>query len=223
MDNKQRIQWIDEAKGLGLMLVIIGHTLESSSFSYYLLYSFHMPWFFFLSFLTSKPPGSLSELKTKLCRTAHHLLLPALCVFLIGTAYELYFYYHTQQMNWPMFWERKRTQLIYIQPLGTIWFLITLFLARCLHDSINLLVSNTWFAGAIFIAACSLSVCCPQMHGRPLVIGAVLAALPFCFWGTIWQKRSLTDWKGIDFAVYALILFFASPFCIKLQNIFAQS
>lgn len=49
---QQRIEWIDIAKGLGMLLVIAGHTV-SLRYSYP-LYAFHMPLFFFLSGLVFK-------------------------------------------------------------------------------------------------------------------------------------------------------------------------
>lgn len=44
----QRIHWIDIARGIGILLVIYAHALDSHSMRY-LFYAFHMPLFFFLS------------------------------------------------------------------------------------------------------------------------------------------------------------------------------
>lgn len=49
--TKERIEWIDLLKGVGIILVLLGHAI----FPQYLriiLYSFHMPLFFFLSGIT---------------------------------------------------------------------------------------------------------------------------------------------------------------------------
>lgn len=51
----ERIEWIDIAKGLGILIVIAGHTV-SLRYSYP-LYAFHMPLFFFLSGLLFKDRG----------------------------------------------------------------------------------------------------------------------------------------------------------------------
>lgn len=47
----KRIEYIDIAKGIGILLVVMGHNDFSlvSPFAYKLIYSFHMPLFFFLS------------------------------------------------------------------------------------------------------------------------------------------------------------------------------
>ena len=49
--SKQRIEYIDIARGVGILLVVMGHNDFSlvSPFAYKLIYSFHMPLFFFLS------------------------------------------------------------------------------------------------------------------------------------------------------------------------------
>ena len=48
-----RIEWIDIAKGIGIILVIMGHTINDEISRY--IYGFHMPLFFFLSGLCCKP------------------------------------------------------------------------------------------------------------------------------------------------------------------------
>lgn len=57
MEKEQRVEWIDVAKGIGLLLVIMGHTMttpirEASDFAhgiYTAIYFFHMPFMFYLS------------------------------------------------------------------------------------------------------------------------------------------------------------------------------
>jgi acyltransferase len=46
--EKERLSWIDVAKGIGILLVIYGHALNAQSLRY-IIYSFHMPLFFLLS------------------------------------------------------------------------------------------------------------------------------------------------------------------------------
>lgn len=46
MMNTRRMQYIDMAKGIGILLVIIGHTI-SLGWKKDFIYSFHMPLFLF--------------------------------------------------------------------------------------------------------------------------------------------------------------------------------
>lgn len=49
---KKRVQWIDMAKGIGLILVMYGH-IQFRPYPFYVwLCSFHMPLFFFLAGIT---------------------------------------------------------------------------------------------------------------------------------------------------------------------------
>lgn len=43
----KRIEWIDIAKGIGIILVIFGHIISPSNFRTW-IYSFHIPLFFLL-------------------------------------------------------------------------------------------------------------------------------------------------------------------------------
>jgi len=49
----KRLQFIDVAKGIGILLVVLGH-LETTDFLRRWIYSFHMPFFFFISGFLSK-------------------------------------------------------------------------------------------------------------------------------------------------------------------------
>lgn len=54
---KKRIEWIDIAKGLAIILMVVGHTAIPSRINNW-IYSFHMPFFFFISGVLTKPQTS---------------------------------------------------------------------------------------------------------------------------------------------------------------------
>jgi acyltransferase len=64
--TNNRVSWIDVARGIGIILVVYGHTLSADSFRY-LIYAFHMPLFFFLSGLvfSYKPDQSFISILKK--------------------------------------------------------------------------------------------------------------------------------------------------------------
>lgn len=49
MKNEKRINYIDIAKGIGIILVVIGHCINGHSIAGRYISSFHMPLFFFIS------------------------------------------------------------------------------------------------------------------------------------------------------------------------------
>ena len=78
--GRTRIEWIDIAKGIGIILVIAGHTF-SLGYSYP-IYAFHMPLFFFLSGLlfVDKKKNFSDYLKSR----TKSLLRPWLFILLIS-------------------------------------------------------------------------------------------------------------------------------------------
>ena len=81
--SKIRIQWIDIAKLLGIYLVILGHIPMTTSCLTTLIYSFHMPLFFFLSGIMVKNE-KIYETVTRSFKT---LIVPYVCFYLINLLY----------------------------------------------------------------------------------------------------------------------------------------
>lgn len=72
----KRIQFVDMAKGLTILLVIVGH-IDTVSVLKVSIYSFHMPLFFILSGYFIKTSESISESFRKMFRA---LIVPYLIV-----------------------------------------------------------------------------------------------------------------------------------------------
>jgi len=49
LPGRTRLSFIDAAKGIGILLVVLGHSPGLPLFGVVLIYSFHMPLFFFIS------------------------------------------------------------------------------------------------------------------------------------------------------------------------------
>lgn len=49
MKEKERIAWIDIAKGIGIVLVVLGHCVVKTDYAHKFIFSFHMPLFLALS------------------------------------------------------------------------------------------------------------------------------------------------------------------------------
>lgn len=123
-----RLDYIDKAKGIGIILVILGHTVCPPSIKFW-LYSFHMPLFFFLSgyVFKIKTPNFLDFLKNKI----NTLIIPALilgCISIIYSIIESLILNHPYSINCV-----QRFFGVFIQMRGFYefsfgpWFLICLF------------------------------------------------------------------------------------------------
>ena len=68
-ERKNRIAWIDNAKGIGILCVLFGHLALNEGNNLHLftwIYSFHMPLFFFLSGLTYRPKSTKETIRSKI-------------------------------------------------------------------------------------------------------------------------------------------------------------
>lgn len=125
MSTKERYEFIDVAKGIGIILVILGHLLTSGSPGSSIIYSFHMPLFFLISGIFANPD------KTKflpyLGKNIKRLILPYICVFIIGTLVSFIIPAWRDGLTV----QSLISQFIYAGPeaihVGQIWFLACLF------------------------------------------------------------------------------------------------
>lgn len=79
--SSKRIEWLDTAKGAGMLLVILGHALPYGGIICNLIFAFHMPLFFILSGIVYKDKP-LKDVALKRIKT---LLLPYILFVLLGT------------------------------------------------------------------------------------------------------------------------------------------
>ena len=193
--TRNRINWIDLAKGITIILTIVGHSVSTGTIGAPLrgiIFSFHMPLFFILSCITYRYSGSLKELWAMLKRSAKHLLIPALVVQLILVIYN--FIEKPSRLTDPGYYIGKLNTWIYasgvkfsvngteIFAIGITWFLIVLFLGRIAFDGLQLLLKNKIL---LYIASCIIGIAgviLGQLQWLPFSIDIALAVFPFfCF------------------------------------------
>lgn len=120
---KNRIEWVDIAKGLGMLLVIMGHSISYTGMAFNLIYAFHMPLFFILSGIFNKEDSIKNIIKDCLNR----LLIPSVLFFMIGIFITVIIPYYRHSINlYEIFIE-----LYFGYPatfkVGSLWFVICLF------------------------------------------------------------------------------------------------
>lgn len=120
--KENRIKFIDIAKGIGILFVVIGHCIEGNSLLGKWIWSFHMPLFFILSgmcFSEKKYPVFLQFLKKRI----KTLLLPcAYFSFIISLVASM--------TNSSVFALKK---LIYVGLPGALWFVLILFISEIFY------------------------------------------------------------------------------------------
>lgn len=203
MENmqKRRIDWIDCAKGIGILLVIFGHSLTGSgSLIEYLLlaaiFSFHMPLFFILSATTFKFSDSIETFKTKTVKAFRHLVLPALVIYLIRSIIS----FVDEPMNISTFLKDRLFTLLFasgvslnignlhIREFGMIWFFIVLFIGRSFYDFIHINAGKSELVIFCLIMS-ALGAIVGRYQFLPLSLDIVLAVMPLFFVGEMLKKQ----------------------------------
>lgn len=137
-----RIEWIDTAKGIAIILVVLGHIISSSSFLNRFISSFHMPLFFTLSGIFVVKNLDVS-FKTHFSNRFRRLIIPYLIfgLFLLIPYKYIYFHYIIPSVQIPIY-QRWFAQLIGLhndwgeQWYSFLWFLPCLFCADLIIWSI---------------------------------------------------------------------------------------
>lgn len=139
---KQRLDWLDIAKGIAILLVIVGHTVNNPSIIRQVIFSFHMPLFFILAGYTFriKPWGEL--LKTSCAR----LLVP---YFLVALSWWVPYSLATgglvdgsslaAGLGMILFASGTDVTLFGFAAVGMAWFLMALFVSRLLLNALMIL------------------------------------------------------------------------------------
>lgn len=140
--KKPRLLWLDAAKGLAILLTIVGRTLNGALRD--MIYSFHMPLFFILAGYSLKPLEG--ELLPALRKDAKRLLLPVVFVCLLRLGFSTVtdpagFPGHLRQTLLSLLWGNGCAR--YSLPgIGIVWFLTALFLSRQLYRLLAAKVTN---------------------------------------------------------------------------------
>lgn len=157
----QRTDWVDYAKGIGIILVVYGHLLSSGVhaglavpehfflLSDSLVYSFHMPLFFFLAGLFAAQSYRKRGLKKFLVNKLEIIAYPYLIWSFLQAAVELRFSGHS-------FRGATYGQLLAIPylPWAQFWFLYALLAMYVAFGVFT--VFGKYFPGLLLIAACGL-------------------------------------------------------------------
>lgn len=184
---KTRDYFFDNYKALLIVLVVIGHFIEPSyehnSFLYvlkWLIVSFHMPAFIFISGYFSKRELTASALFRK-------LVVPYI-------TYELIYYLlYTLILH-------KKTELYLLYPKFSLWYILSLFFWRLVTPYVKKIPNYM-----VWAIAAGLLIGCIQMPSNFLTIPRTFVFYPFFLAGTIFDRELITRLKNPRNQFVALI------------------
>jgi acyltransferase len=89
MASAPRLHWVDHAKAIGIVLVVVGHTAALPAEVREFIYRFHMPLFFFLAGVLARPERLAEGFGAWLTRQTRALVIPFLGFFAISWGWWL--------------------------------------------------------------------------------------------------------------------------------------
>lgn len=225
----KRIEWIDIAKGIAIMLVVIAHTIgfgDTGPVLKTIIYSFHMPFFFIMSGITSSLPSSMDELWKKTKALALSLVIPAYVAYFFKEIIKLILYNNTDLP--PNYFMNQFYSLLYIDngettflqfntySIGSVWFIFVLFLCRTLLGYLNLIFNKQQLLFVVGLLSLIGYIASRQFH-MIFAFDIVLTALPFCLFGHYMKNKNMMKYpfrygtSCLFFWIISFILFDPNP------------
>lgn len=210
-DNKEgRLVQFDILKGIGIILVIIGHT-SLSGYPKSLIYGFHMPLFFFCSGVFYKDKPLVEQGK----RSIKQLIIPYLFFCLIYNI--LYAYINTPRED-PMSFATECCHLL--NPMDergnlykAIWFLPCLFIVRILHTMIR----KTCRSNALcLISGGVIYIIGNNVRNIPFFIDTVSSVYIYYVLGHLFYTFNLYKYKISKLTIVMFLIIYVS--CVVLTN-----
>ena len=191
MADKKRYGFIDMAKGIGMLFIMIGHLRITRIAALYPLqawiYSFHIPLFFFLSGFLFRPDVGIGQFVRAKLRS---IVTPYFCTGIIIIGYELYSAACAGRLTWAYVLEEGK-QLLIQQRKWTIWFLAALLIVNILSYGIKKLLRSDIAFGIASVLLAVGGLIYYRLGGGtlPWDVDVALMAMPFFFGGYLLRKR----------------------------------
>ena len=180
IDCKHRINWIDWAKSTCMFLVILGHChiQQSESNIIYFIYSFHMPFFFFISGVLCNRNLSYKSLKKDL----KYIVIPYLSFCLMTIMWSIIL---SRTIDIETCYLHIQSTLLGTKVIGPFWFLLAIFICKQLFIVIKSLKDKHF---GLYYIICILSFFPTYFFSNnyinlPLFSDSAICGLPFFILG----------------------------------------
>lgn len=214
---KKRIKWIDIAKGMAIILMIVGHTIPYNTFNIF-IFSFHMPLFVILSGITYKMPKDKDNIKNRIKKYIKQLLIPyfftlLICTILFTLSNNTFSLLSIiKQFFKNLIWGNGCDYTLFgINFIGVspIWFLIALFFSKLIFDIINYKINSKDISNNLIIYSflALIGIMIGKFIWLPQNLDLVLVFLLYLYVGFIFNKytKNIEKHKTIMFIVCFII------------------
>ena len=205
INKKQRLDWLDAAKAIGIYLVILGHLVIFNYKVFRFIFAFHMPFFFLAAGYVWKEQESFSCYFKKCC---NHYLLPYLIAMILGLFQCVFLPLpgHTMEtlLNRDVLQESFYDGLPGYSFFGSSWFLIAMFLAQLLfyglvkfrEKSKKYITVLVWITFTLFaLFSNSIFEKIPVFGRLPFKLDSAFMATVFIGIGVLFRKSGIFEKK----------------------------
>lgn len=199
---------VDVAKSIGIVLVVLGHALPEG-YIHQLIYSFHMPLFFFLSgyfFSSTYFKEKVLFLKKRLKRLYLPFLLFSACFLLLHNLFLKWHFYAADQVDYSLSetlhaFLLTATRMSVTEPLLAVyWFLKDLLIASCLVlfllAFVRSLWKNKWGEWGVLLLLLCLSLLVDKWGPAIGVYSHTLLAAAYYLFGYRYKKMQISFYHG---------------------------
>lgn len=192
--KSKRLEWVDIAKGIAILLMIVGHEVKNVNLLT-LIFSFHMPLFFILSGYTSSRVDSWAKFVKKSKKSFIRIwLLAVVMVVLLGIEYAIFskgsLNLIVSNVLKGIFWGSNVPQ-IGIFCVGIMWFLFVFFWSKIIFDFMQVIFKSTYIGIILLIlSAIAYFFCNGFRHYLPQALDIVPFAALFMWCGSIAKNIS---------------------------------
>ncbi len=212
--KKERIEWIDTARGIGILLVILGHFDGLGKITVW-IYSFHLPLFLFLSGFLSKNNLSPCDFIKKKVKT---LIVPYIFLSIGIVAFSIVADIYKQRFSLSLCFSTLWSFCIQRRQ-NVVWFLAFLFILELLFYFLSKFLNKfTLFIICILMPVIGLFYI--ELNGPylPWNVDVCFMAIPFYYLGYIFKYYKIFDYfpknKTKLAVVFCFFLICNIGFCI---------
>jgi len=184
--SQPKFDWVFISKGIGIILVVIGHFSPTQSPEYWgqvrsVIYSFHMPLFFLLSgFLYNYHKYSYASLiGNKVKRLMYPFVTVAIIFFIIRYVSEIFF-----TLQNPI--DIKSIYALFLDPVNSyvplLWFIYSLFLIFLIYPLMRRVLKSN---AAIILIFIILNIAFGSDY---IIFGKMVLNMPFFIFGVILRE-----------------------------------
>lgn len=219
-EKELRIGYIDIFRGIGILLMIMGHVGFGGRF-YHFIHAFHMPMFFWVSgFLFGNKPSENIELVGFIKKKSQTLLVPYCFFGFFHWVMLCIFHWSDIQNNGMTEFIEPLVHLLFVNTeglaiTGALWFLTALFLTEVIYLLlIRYVGSNVWRNILVVILALSGNIATRVLPYRlPYALDAALVGIGLFHIGYLMQKykmsklvSKLLNMKKICIFLFAVVI-----------------